>query len=102
MVPFTQPLLLACRKLAAKLMASMRFEGRIFISEVGWPEHEYDHLLQLFGESSSQCNVAFNAAYQGISAPPLLSIDALLVRSNQWSTHQTGLCHHSMFSMPST
>lgn len=54
MVPFTEPLLLACRKLAAKLMASMRFEGRVFLSEIGWPEHEYSDLIQLFGNHHAE------------------------------------------------
>ncbi|KAL0026084.1 hypothetical protein WJX79_008571 [Trebouxia sp. C0005] len=48
MVPFTDSLLQACRKLAIKLEASMRFEGRVFLSEIGSPEHEYSHLIQLF------------------------------------------------------
>lgn len=52
MVPFSEPLLHACRKLAAKLMASMRFEGRVFLSEIGWPEHEYSDLIRLFGKCS--------------------------------------------------
>lgn len=50
MVPFTDNLLRACRKLAIKLEDSMRFQGRVFLSEIGSPEHDYSHLLQLFGE----------------------------------------------------
>lgn len=50
MVPFTDNLLRACRKLASKLEDSMRFQGRVFLSEIGTPEHDYGHLLQLFGE----------------------------------------------------
>ena len=50
MVPFTDNLLRACRKLAIKLEASMRFQGRVFLSEIGTPEHDYSHLIQLFGE----------------------------------------------------
>lgn len=50
MVPFTDNLLRACRKLAIKLEASMRFQGRVFLSEIGTPEHDYGHLIQLFGE----------------------------------------------------
>ena len=52
MVPFTDSLLRACRKLAIKLEASMRFQGRVFLSEIGTPEHDYSHLIQLFGELS--------------------------------------------------
>ncbi|KAL3142557.1 hypothetical protein ABBQ38_002877 [Trebouxia sp. C0009 RCD-2024] len=48
MVPFTDNLLRACRKLASKLEDSMRFQGRVFLSEIGTPEHDYGHLLQLF------------------------------------------------------
>ena len=50
MVPFTDDLLRACRKLASKLEDSMRFQGRVFMSEIGSPEHDYSHLLQLFGK----------------------------------------------------
>lgn len=50
MVPFTDSLLRACRKLAIKLEASMRFQGRVYLSEIGTPEHDYNHLIQLFGE----------------------------------------------------
>ena len=50
MVPFTDNLLRACRKLAIKLEDSMRFQGRVFLSEIGSPEHDYRHLLRLFGE----------------------------------------------------
>lgn len=50
MVPFTENLLQACRKLAIKLEDSMRFKGRVFLSEIGSPEHDYSHLLRLFGE----------------------------------------------------
>ena len=49
MVPFSDSLLAACRKLAIKLEASMRFEGRVFLSEIGSPEHDYSHLKHLFG-----------------------------------------------------
>ena len=28
----------------------MRFKGRVFLSEIGSPEHDYSHLLRLFGE----------------------------------------------------
>lgn len=49
MVPFTDLLLKACRKLAIKLEASMQFKGRVFLSEIGSPEHDYSHLIQLFG-----------------------------------------------------
>ena len=50
MVPFTDNLLRACRKLAIKLEDSMRFQGRVFLSEIGTPEHDYNHLIRLFGE----------------------------------------------------
>ena len=50
MVPFTDNLLRACRKLAEKLEASMKFQGRVFLSEIGSPEHDYSDLLRLFGE----------------------------------------------------
>ena len=80
MVPFSQPLLLACRKLAAKLMASMRFEGRVFLSEIGWPEHAYSDLIQLFGKQgfgSSLIQIPFRA-------PPVLSASMHL--------HSTHVC----------
>lgn len=70
MVPFSQPLLLACRKLAAKLMASMRFEGRVFLSEIGWPEHEYSDLIKLFGKQrvAKPSTCRFHCTFSVLSA----------------------------------